>query len=553
MAEYQILLLPRQSYYQWVRAASDYVQAFGANLTADADRAGQFMRPNQVVTIADVPDGYAGAPFGGDIKSWFRRCYADVRLDPVPAKSPDDLKSALASRIAAQDRYGRQASPFSLKWPTDYPVITQAFGANPTIYRRWGFPGHEGVDIRAPTNANVYACAEGTVFEVHDGSGGHPCGRHIRIQHRDGYQTVYAHLKTPLVAENHLVRLGERIALADSTGDSTGSHLHLTLKKQGATELGLTKYPKDVVDPTPYLVWPGSAIPSAPSAFTLPNSSYPWPTEKCLAGVHGRMDGPLSEADFSAIRKSRVEAIKLQSNTSEANVTQLRKLDSKLFILVRLFADLSSQPVTAGDFVQWVQAEVQRMYAQGIRYFEVHNEPNLGVEGCQRSWADGAGFGQWFQEVAARLRARFPDAKIGFPGLAPGDSVEGKRQDALLFLQQSEEAVQVADWIGVHCFWSRPEDMLSASQGCLYEAYRKRHPGKLLFITEFSNPSPEVEPRSKGAQYVEFYQLVRDLPGIGAAFCVGLSASHGFEAEVWRTENGELTEIPSIIGCRSEP
>ena len=116
-------------------------------------------------------------------------------------------------------------------------MITQAFGANPTIYRRWGFPGHEGVDIRAPTNANVYACAEGTVLEVHDGSGGHPYGRHIRIQHRDGYQTVYAHLKTPLVAENHLVRLGERIALADSTGDSTGRHLHLTSRSRGPPSL----------------------------------------------------------------------------------------------------------------------------------------------------------------------------------------------------------------------------------------------------------------------------------------------------------------------------
>jgi len=270
MAEYQILLLPRQSYYQWVRAASDYVQAFGANLTADADRAGQYMRPNQVVTIADVPDGYAGAPVGGDIKSWFRHRYSDVRLDPVPAKSPDDLKSALASRIAVNDRYGRQASPFFLKWPTDYPVITQAFGANPTIYRRWGFPGHEGVDIRAPTNANVYACAEGTVFEVHDGSGGHPYGRHIRIQHRDGYQTVYAHLKQPLVTVNHLVHLGEKIALADSTGDSTGSHLHLTLKKLGATELGLTKYPKDVVDQPPTWFGPGQPCPPTPALLRSP-------------------------------------------------------------------------------------------------------------------------------------------------------------------------------------------------------------------------------------------------------------------------------------------
>jgi murein DD-endopeptidase MepM/ murein hydrolase activator NlpD len=552
MSEYHIVLLPRQDYYQWIRAARDYVQVFGANLTGNPDRAGEYMRPQQVITIADVPNGYLGSPVGGDVKSWFRHHYPDVRLDPIPAHTPEDLRSILASRIVANDRYGRQTSPFYLKWPTDYPLITQAFGANPSIYRRYGFPGHEGVDIRAPANANVYACAEGTVFEVHDGSGGLPYGRHIRIQHRDGYQTVYGHLKQSLVTVNHLAHTGEKIALADSTGNSTGSHLHLTLKKVGATQMGLTKYPKDVIDPTPYLVWPGSAVPSDPSVFMLPASHYPWPAEKCLVGVHGRMDGPLAEADLQAIRKSRVEAIKLQSNASQANLDEIHKLDNSVFVLVRLYADLSSQPVPAGDFVQWVQAEAQRMYTRGIRYFEVHNEPNLETEGCQRSWADGAAFGRWFQEVVTRLRARLPEAKFGYPGLAPGDSVDGKRQDAFLFLQQSEEAVQISDWIGVHCFWSRPEDMFSATQARLYEAYRSRYPEKLLFITEFSNPAPDVEPQVKGAQYVEFYQMIRTLPGIGAAFCVGLSASTGFQAEAWRTESGQLTAIPDLIGNRGE-
>ena len=45
------------------------------------------------------------------------------------------------------------------------------------------------------------------------------------------------------------------IRLGGSTGNSTGPHLHLTLKKEGATECGETDYPYDIIDPTPFLEW----------------------------------------------------------------------------------------------------------------------------------------------------------------------------------------------------------------------------------------------------------------------------------------------------------
>jgi murein DD-endopeptidase MepM/ murein hydrolase activator NlpD len=218
MPEYQILLLPRPDYWNWVRAARDYVMAFGMAITGDADHAGRYMAPSQTISVVDAPNGYLGHPVHGEVVPWLRGRFPEIRLDPLNAKTPAELEAVLARRIAVNDRYGWEAQPLALRWPTDYGVVTQAFGANPAIYRRYGLPGHEGVDVRAPTNANIYASAEGTVFEVHDGHGRHPYGRHVRIQHRDGYQTVYAHLNRPLVRVNQLVRMGERIGLADSTG-----------------------------------------------------------------------------------------------------------------------------------------------------------------------------------------------------------------------------------------------------------------------------------------------------------------------------------------------
>ncbi|MEY3150342.1 MAG: Peptidase family, partial [Chloroflexota bacterium] len=68
-------------------------------------------------------------------------------------------------------------------------------------------------------------CADGTVSRVNDGSGNHAYGIHVRINHRDGYQTIYAHLTQALVTAGQLVVAGERIGL--------GSTSRLTLTRLG--------------------------------------------------------------------------------------------------------------------------------------------------------------------------------------------------------------------------------------------------------------------------------------------------------------------------------
>lgn len=144
---------------------------------------------------------------------------------------------------------------FKLVWPTDYYIVTQGFGLNPGFYSTFGLPGHEGVDLKAPNFTNIYSGAKGRVSLVHDGSNNHPYGIHVRIVHDDGYQTIYAHLTRATVKAGDDVKAKQIIGLADSTGNSTGPHLHLTLKLKGATALGLTKFPNDIIDPTPYLIF----------------------------------------------------------------------------------------------------------------------------------------------------------------------------------------------------------------------------------------------------------------------------------------------------------
>jgi murein DD-endopeptidase MepM/ murein hydrolase activator NlpD len=141
-----------------------------------------------------------------------------------------------------------------LVWPTDHKVYTQKFGQRPEFYNKFGLPGHEGVDLRAPNGTNIYACAEGVVVLAGWRKAGHPYGYSIRLRHKcsDGeYETIYAHLQegSARVHVGEVVTAGQLIGLADSTGNSSAAHLHLSLKKIGAKNGGYG----ELIDPEPFL------------------------------------------------------------------------------------------------------------------------------------------------------------------------------------------------------------------------------------------------------------------------------------------------------------
>jgi lysozyme len=161
---------------------------------------------------------------------------------------------------------------FRLRWPTEYSRVTQAFGVNPQNYRAFGLPGHEGIDFLAPEDSRVFACADGVVAEVRlDGNTNVlllPYGNQVRIIHdtpEGQFTTIYAHLKSVSVAAGTAIHAGDELGIADSTGNSTGSHLHLTLKKAGATAAHETTFPRDIIDPTPFLDVPAGVVIPAPA------------------------------------------------------------------------------------------------------------------------------------------------------------------------------------------------------------------------------------------------------------------------------------------------
>ena len=118
-----------------------------------------------------------------------------------------------------------------LATPVDSARITSSFGKrrHPILgYSRM----HRGVDFGAPTGTPIRAAGDGTV--VSRGWKG-AYGRYIRIRHRNGYQTAYAHLSRYAkgLRQGKRVKQGQIIGYVGSSGLSTGPHLHYEVLVNG--------------------------------------------------------------------------------------------------------------------------------------------------------------------------------------------------------------------------------------------------------------------------------------------------------------------------------
>jgi murein DD-endopeptidase MepM/ murein hydrolase activator NlpD len=108
------------------------------------------------------------------------------------------------------------------EWPVDGTVVS-GFGR-----RRAGW--HAGVDIRAEPGSPIRAAAAGTV--IFSGSERY-YGRMVRIEHPDGFITLYAHNLENLVEVGDRVDAGAVIGSVGRTGRASGEHLHFEIRRQG--------------------------------------------------------------------------------------------------------------------------------------------------------------------------------------------------------------------------------------------------------------------------------------------------------------------------------
>jgi murein DD-endopeptidase MepM/ murein hydrolase activator NlpD len=159
--------------------------------------------------------------------STVERQYTDILGLFVPdgTGAPSELwlpPSGSLSRSSGGDE-GRDGQPDS--WPlTERGFITQRIDEGGGV--------HPGLDIATPTGSYIRAAGAGRVSEV----GEDPTyGKYVRIDHDNGYETLYAHASDTSVDLGEDVRKNEVIALSGSTGESTAPHLHFEILLEGVT------------------------------------------------------------------------------------------------------------------------------------------------------------------------------------------------------------------------------------------------------------------------------------------------------------------------------
>ncbi|WP_299683806.1 M23 family metallopeptidase [uncultured Dokdonia sp.] len=90
---------------------------------------------------------------------------------------------------------------------------------------------HWGMDFTAPRGTPVYASGDGKVSRADATASGY--GKHIRITHGYGYESLYAHLNAYNVKKGQKVKRGDLIGFVGSTGRSEAPHLHYEIFKEG--------------------------------------------------------------------------------------------------------------------------------------------------------------------------------------------------------------------------------------------------------------------------------------------------------------------------------
>ncbi len=88
---------------------------------------------------------------------------------------------------------------------------------------------HTGIDFAGGVGAPIYATADGVVASASD-EGTTGLGKNVRLEHKFGLITVYAHMNEIVVRKDQKVRRGELIGYVGTTGRSTGPHLHYEVR-----------------------------------------------------------------------------------------------------------------------------------------------------------------------------------------------------------------------------------------------------------------------------------------------------------------------------------
>jgi murein DD-endopeptidase MepM/ murein hydrolase activator NlpD len=196
--------------------------------------------PSDSPALAQAADASAIAPAGG------------VTSIPAPERPIDD-------RLAQRTATALLRRPIDCQLGKDcfvmlYPDHDPSTGERDSMCRHLTYDGHNGTDFAIPfwtpqTAVPVVATAAGTVSAMRDGVpdrrltspearstvAGIECGNGVMLDHGNGWQTQYCHMKqgSVRVKIGDRVQAGNPLGLVGLSGMTTFPHVHVTVRKDG--------------------------------------------------------------------------------------------------------------------------------------------------------------------------------------------------------------------------------------------------------------------------------------------------------------------------------
>lgn len=214
---------------------------------------------------------------------------------------------------------------------------------------------HKGTDVAAPEGTKILAMHDGTVKTAQEHWS---YGNVIEIEGSDGFSTLYAHCKELKVNVGDTVKAGDVIATVGMTGQSTGNHLHVEIKKDGELQqpkeyLEQAGMSEHVTKEEPVLQI--SELPQPETAFVQPLRKNNILVSNCMTERHKGADLVADEGDeILAMQSGTVKTAEFDSDKGNYVLIEGSDGFSTLYAHCKELKVNAGETVKAGDVIATV-------------------------------------------------------------------------------------------------------------------------------------------------------------------------------------------------------
>lgn len=220
---------------------AEYEQAL---MYADKDENGSLKQSEvaaAINTISGLSQTQKAYLWQSQNKSWKpnKNPFGSATVYWPEAKEKDNSVEAKVDKRIGGMQASQKTSSAGFVNPTtaSNSVVTSGYGGRnaPKTSGGYGSSNHDGIDIGG-TGGNLNGQAAdsiggGKVAEVGYDENGY--GNYVVVDHGNGYTSLYGHLQKATVKQGETVSAGQQVGVIGSTGNSSGPHLHLRVRKNG--------------------------------------------------------------------------------------------------------------------------------------------------------------------------------------------------------------------------------------------------------------------------------------------------------------------------------